>query len=54
MKNLRQLNKYRNIEKEKCLMPDGFRRSLAGIFEIPLSSEETALVIEDNGVNSAD
>lgn len=54
MKDLRQLNKYRNIEKQKQLMPDGFRRSLAGIFEIPLNSEETASVIADNGVSSSD
>lgn len=54
MKDLRQLNKYRNIAKQKQIMPDGLRRSLAGFFEIPLNSEETALVIADNGVSSSE
>lgn len=54
MKDLRQLNKYRNIEKRKQVMPDVFRRSLAGIFEIPLNSKETTLVIADNGVSSSE
>lgn len=52
MKDLRQFNRYRNIERQNQLLPEGFRRSLAGIFEVPLNSEETALVIADNGVSS--
>ena len=35
-------------------MPYSFRRSLLGIFEVPLNSEETALVIADNGVSHPD
>lgn len=54
MKDLRHLNKYRNVEKEKQIMQEAFRKSLAGIFENPLNSEETALVIADNGVNSSE
>ena len=53
MKDLRQLNKYRSIEKQKQLMTDGIRRSMYGIFEIPLNSEETALVIAENGAGSS-
>ena len=34
------------------MIPDGFRRSLFGVFEIPLNLEEIALVIADNGVSS--
>ena len=52
MKDLRQLNRYRDIEKQKQLLPDGFRKSLIGIFEIPLNSNETAMVVADNGVSS--
>lgn len=54
MKDLRQLNKYRDIEGQKKLMPEHYRRSLAGIFKIPLNSEETARVIADNGLNSSE
>lgn len=54
MKDLRQLNGYRNPKKQKILMPHGFRRSIYGAFDIPLNSEETAFVIADNGFSSPD
>lgn len=54
MKDLRQLNRYRNVEKQKQLNLVDVRKSLAGVFEIPLNSEETALVIADNGFSSPD
>ena len=54
MKDLRQLNRYRSIEKQKQLNLVDVRKSLAGVFEIPLNSEETALVIADNGFCSPD
>ena len=50
MKDLRTLNSYRSIDKQRQLGTDNFRRSVYGIFDIPLSSEETALAIADNGM----
>ena len=54
MKDLRQLNCYRNVEKQNQVNLINIRKSLAGVFEIPLNSEETALVIADNGFSSPD
>ena len=52
MKDLRQLNQYRNVENQKLITSDSFRKSLWGVFEIPLNQNETAYVIADNGLNS--
>lgn len=52
MKDLSQLKYLRNAEIQNFMKPDGFRMDLLGAFEIPLNSEEIALVIADNGVSS--
>ncbi len=51
MKDLRQLKQYRNVEKQKIAMSGSFRRSLGGVFEIPLNQNEMAFVVADNGLN---
>ena len=50
MKDLRTLNSYRSIEKQRQIGTDTYRRSIYGIFIIPLSSEESAIAIADNGL----
>ena len=54
MKDLRELNFYRNIEKQKRLNTSDLRRSTYGIFDIPLKTGITALTIADNGVSDPD
>ena len=50
MKNLRTLNSCRSIDRQHRLGTDTLRRSIYGIFDIPLSSEESAIAIADNGL----
>lgn len=54
MKDLRTLNSYRSIDKQRRLGTDTLRRSMYGIFDIPLSSEESAIAIADNGVSDSE
>ena len=51
MKDLRTLNSYRSIDKQRLLGTDHLRKSVYGIFDIPLSSEESAIAIADNGLS---
>jgi len=50
MKDLRTLNSYRSIDKQRMLGTDILKRSMYGIFDIPLSSKESAIAIADNGL----
>lgn len=50
MKDLRTLNSYRSIYKQRQLGTDTFSKSIYGIFSIPLSPEESAIAIADNGL----
>ena len=55
LKDLRQLNKYRNNELQTemlkgCSLP----RSKFGSFRIPLNGNDTALVIADNAMSNPD
>lgn len=50
MKDLRQLNSYRDMELQRNIGAEHIRRSLYGNFLIPLNDTETALVIADNGL----
>ena len=54
MKDLRTLNSYRNIEKQRQLGTDNLRKSLYGIFSIPLSSGENATVVANNGLSDSE
>ena len=51
MKDLRQLNQYRNKIAEKAVWGTTYSRSRVGIFSIPLNANETARAIADNGQN---
>lgn len=50
MKDLRELNSYRNMEKQKRLGKTDIRKSLYGVFDIPLDNGEFAVAIADNGL----
>lgn len=54
MKDLRQLNEYRNMEKQKQFKSGDLRKSLFGIFEIPLKTGIIAFAIADNGVRDSE
>lgn len=55
MKDLRQLNRYRDTELEsKITLGKSYPRSKIGSFRIPLSSHDIALVIADNGMQNRD
>lgn len=50
MKDLRKLNSYRRITTQQRLGTDTLRRSLYGVFAIPLSNGEVAIAIADNAI----
>ena len=52
MKDLRELNSYRNMEMQKRLGTSDIRKSLYGVFDIPLDNGEIAMAIADNGLCS--
>lgn len=54
MKDLRTLYSYRSIIKQRTLGTNTLDRSLYGIFNIPLSSEESAIAIADNGLSDSE
>ncbi len=51
MKDLKKLDRYRYDKKQPEFIKDNSRRSLIGIFEIPLNKKETVSVIADNGIS---